>query len=92
MNGFFVVEMSKDVRMNRKSIHNDDKESTDTYRSVKFLQSSRLSSSILLQFWANVCNAASVTDLQPRKLSDLRNPPQRRLIFSTTGPSMSVWK
>ena len=49
----------------------------------------RLRSSMLLHCSAKVRSAGSVTHWQPWRLSAFRNPPERRLMFSTTQPCSS---
>ena len=58
----------------------------NTDLSVIFLQPLRFRSSTLLHNWANVFIEPSAMDWHPRRLSLRRNPPQRREIFSMTGP------
>uniref|UniRef100_A0A2D4F8V1 Uncharacterized protein n=1 Tax=Micrurus corallinus TaxID=54390 RepID=A0A2D4F8V1_MICCO len=60
--------------------------------SVILVQPFRFNTSIFLQFCANVLNALSPTPRHPRRLSFRRNPPHLLEIFSTTRPSMSLWK
>lgn len=60
--------------------------------SVVFVHPLRLSTSIFLQFCAKVLSALSPTPRHPRRLNFRKKPPHRLEIFSTTRPSMSLWK
>lgn len=60
--------------------------------SVILVQPFRFSTSMFLQFCANVLSALSPTPWQPRRLSFRRNPPHLFEMFSTTRPSISLWK
>lgn len=60
--------------------------------SVVFVQPFRFSTSMFLQFCAKVLNALSPTPRHPRRLNFRKKPPHLFEIFSTTRPSISLWK